>query len=233
MKSKKSTYYWTARPNFGDLLVPYILKHFSGIDAEWASPEDAELVVIGSVLDALPTGWRGTVAGAGKLHESTKLDMSRARVLALRGELTASGVPGDYVLGDPALLIDEMVPSQVRVFELGVVPHWTDTDLIKRFSYLNPILIDPSDDPISVATRISSCKKIVSSSLHGIIVADAYGIPRRAEMYPPSPHEGGEFKFHDYASSIKTPMVFGKVQTPERGRIEAVQSNLFDMLKEI
>lgn len=234
-------YYWSQRKNFGDQLAPYLVEHFAQTSVQWATPEDADLVAAGSVLQHLPTTWTGTVCGAGKLHTGS-LALPLARFLAVRGRLTAAGLglsPGGVRLGDPVLLIDELVARPAACWDLGIVPHWTDDILIKRFTHLaskyDVAIISPRDDPLVVVQQIAACRKIVSSSLHGVIVADAYGIPRRAERFPRmySQWEGGEYKWHDYASAIGTPMIFGEVQTPRRAVIEAVQQQLFEAFHEL
>lgn len=230
-------YWWAVKPNFGDLLTPFLLEGLLGVEAEWAAPSETPLVVVGSVLDVLPESWTGIIAGAGKLHERTAVPPF-ARVLGLRGALTARSYRGDFALGDPGLLVDEMIAPQEKIHNLGLIPHWTDRGtqaLEKRFAHLDPHFIDPMRDPLYVATEVAKCKKIVSSSLHGIILADAFGIPRRAEMFPMinSHHEGGVFKFEDYATVTGLPIEFGKLQEPSRQCIERVQADLFDMFDEL
>jgi pyruvyltransferase len=232
-------YWWKVQPNFGDYLTPFILETLLGITTEWSLPEDSEIVIVGSTIDVLPSfPWSGIIAGAGKLHERSRVP-ELAKVYGLRGELTAQSYgPGDYALGDPGLIVDEMVPQQERIHNLGLVPHWTDRntkELEKRFKHLDPFVIDPAQDPVDAIAQIGSCKKIVSSSLHGIVIADAFGIPRRAERFPKinHHHEGGEFKFHDYASAIGLPMEFGTLQEPKRNRIERAQAELFDMFEDL
>jgi len=56
-------------------------------------------------------------------------------------------------------------------------------------------------------TGILSCEKILSSSLHGIILADAYGIS--SAWLRSSTPKGLEFKFYDYFLSVN------KVQKPQ------------------
>lgn len=69
-------------------------ERFCGLKAEWAEPEQARVVCIGSVLDHLSHGWDGVIVGAGKLHESSRLYLSRkVKILLLRGPLTARGLP--------------------------------------------------------------------------------------------------------------------------------------------
>jgi hypothetical protein len=230
-------YWWAVQPNFGDQLTPFFADRLLGTPVTWAPPEDAEIVLVGSVLDVLPPDWSGIIAGAGQLHERTTVP-PLADVRALRGALSARSYGGDVVLGDPALLMDELVPEEEKQYNLGLIPHWTDRNtatLAKRFAHLDPHVIDPAQDPATVAREISRSKKIVSSSLHGIIIADAYGIPRRAETFPKmsSHHEGGTFKFEDYATVTGVPMEFGKLQEPDRQSIERAQVELFDMFEHL
>lgn len=228
------TYWWRAHPNFGDMLNPLLLHHFCDFEPEWAPPAEAELVMTGSTLDVLPAGWSGIIAGTGKLRASTSVPAD-AIVLGVRGKLTARGVPGSFCLGDPGLLVDELIPPQEKIYNLVVLPHWTDTEgaLAKRFAHLDPFVINPAWDPLRVVAEIARSKKVVSSSLHGIIVADAFGIPRRAEKFPKmgSHQEGGTFKFEDYSSVVGLPMQFGKLGAPPRLQVEAIQAELFEMMR--
>jgi hypothetical protein len=102
---------------------------------------------------------------------------------------------------------------------------------------LNCHLIDISRDPLEVIADIGSCERIVASSLHGLIVADSFGIPRRAERFDKmtSPHEGGEFKYQDYGSAISQPVEFAKFggQLAARERIEVKQAELYTMFERL
>lgn len=243
-------YWWRngSTKNFGDELSQLILSHFAQVDVERSNPATAEIVSTGSVLDVLPPKWSGIVAGSGQLHSRTRSDLTNARVFGLRGEFTAKFTKlsdndrTNLVIGDPGLLASELVTVERFRHELGVVPHWSDNDLYhrelaqsRRYHYAEPILINPMNDPATVIAQIGSCKKIVASSLHGIIVADSFGIPRRTEQFAKmsSPYEGGAFKFADYASSIRQPIEFGKLQTAPIARIAAMQSELFEMFCEV
>lgn len=233
------TYYWNAKKNFGDLLTSLLLTRFARLQSEWAPAKDAELVMVGSILEHIPQEWDGIIAGCGKLHEKTKLNFPNAKILALRGYLTARGVKGNYVIGDPGLLADELVPTEDKQYDLGIVPHWTDKKLehSPEFKKYRPKIIRVSDDPLKVIREIGLCKKIVSSSLHGIILADAFGLPRRIELSPrmiSHPHqEGGIFKWLDYSSSIDMKLEIGITQEADRNTIADKQYELFDVFEEI
>jgi hypothetical protein len=233
------TYYWKGRPNFGDLLTPYLLKKFSKLSSEWFEPKDSQLVMIGSILEHLPEDWNGVIAGAGKLHEKTNLKFPNAKILAVRGPLTAKGLKGNFALGDPALLADELVSREDKQYDLGIIPHWTDKALEnnKIFTRYNPKIIRVQDDPIEVIKDIGRCKKIVSSSLHGIILADAFNIPRRIEIAPRmlthAHQEGGLFKWQDYSASLNLKLEIGLTQEVDRNTIIERQHELWDVFQEI
>jgi pyruvyltransferase len=232
-------YYWNQKKNFGDQLGPLLLKKFSHLDSELIKPSEAQLILIGSILEHIPEDWKGVIAGVGKLHESTKLNFPNAKILALRGPLSAKDIKGDFVLGDMGLLADELVPEQDKIYELGIVPHWSDTELEHNpiFTKYHPKIIRVDDDPLKVIKEIGQCKKIVSSSLHGIILADAFNIPRRIEIAPRMlthpQHEGGIFKWKDYSASIGIKLQIGLTQHIDKNIIINKKHELFDVLEEI
>jgi len=232
-------YYWNTKKNFGDLVSPLLISRFTKLSSEWASPEEADMVMVGSILEHLPQGFRGVIAGSGKLHEHSTLHLANAQILALRGPLTAIGIKGDYVLGDLGLLADELVPLPEKKYDLGIVPHWTDKTLEHTpvFKQFKPKIIRVTDNPLDVIREIGECKKIVSSSLHGIITADAFNIPRRIEVAPRmishTHQEGGLFKFLDYSASLGVKLEIGITQLIDPHVIADKQSELFDVMQQI
>lgn len=235
-------YYWKGKKNFGDLLTPLLVERFCHLSTEWVEAKDAELVVVGSIIEHLSTYWHGTVVGSGFLKEDSYNLSGVANVLALRGPLSRKKIfthKRDIVLADPGLLADELVPNQDKIWDLGIVAHWSDKTLAANpiFRRYNPKIINVADDPIKVITEIAQCKKIVSSSLHGIILADAFGIPRRIEIPPLAlsnpKQEGGLFKWLDYSASINMKLEVGKTQEPDRNIITEKQHELFDVFEEV
>ena len=234
-------YWWRDTPpfgagrgiqNFGDRLTPLLLERFAGVRTEWAPPETAGVVCVGSILEHLPARWTGTVAGAGKLAEESRVDLRAARILALRGPLSARGIPGDYVVGDPGLLADELVVTPTRRHPLGVVPHWSDTRLAMDPAFMVPgrVVIDPCGDPVNVVRMIGECEAIVASSLHGIVLADAFGIPRQIEYCASFEREGGMFKFRDHCAAVGVGFSAGRRQLAERFAVERRKRELRDVL---
>jgi pyruvyltransferase len=126
-----------------------------------------------------------------------------------------------------------LVTVKRRTHNLGILPHWSDDVLATdpRFAKYHPLVIDPGGDPLDVVRAIGSCHKIVTSSLHGAVVADSFGIPRRIEVAPTfaKGNEGGMFKFRDYNASVGVPHRVGVTQRAEKQNVETIQHILFDL----
>lgn len=198
-----NVFWMRRRPNFGDALAPFLIARFANLEASWASPWRSDAAVIGSVVDRLPARYRGAVIGIGLLERESARNLSGAHILGLRGELTlrAAGLRGEIVLGDSGLLAAELLGRRPETSHpLGVVPHFRDQLLAQR--HPDALHIDVSQPPLDVIAAIASCSRIVSSSLHGLVTADAFGLPRRWEPSPAM--RGGAFKFADYASALGT-----------------------------
>ncbi|MCV7175099.1 polysaccharide pyruvyl transferase family protein [Mycolicibacterium sphagni] len=230
MSPARNIYWWRQHPNFGDRLNGFLLMH-NGVSPHWAAPANADLILVGSVLEHLPKGWAGTIAGAGLMHPHSRIDLSQANILALRGKLTARRVTGTHpgmVLGDPGLLASRYVHQPTAKHALGIVPHWSDTQLAGR--YPQGYVIDVTQHPEQVIAHIASCKRIISSSLHGLVVADSFGIPRQAELFPNARNEGGDFKYRDYATLFDGDPHFGEMWRAPHHTVERLQNQLADVL---
>lgn len=193
--------------NFGDELVPHIIRSALGISTvEPASSfSDADLVSIGSILSEIPHDFHGWVWGTGAMFHQAPLEISRARVRAVRGILSAHRLGFmPPALGDPGLLVDSIhIPMDGARWDLSIVPHYADLndEGLSRFLRRNPDVhvIDPCASVMTVLSEIKRSGAILSSSLHGLVCADAFGIPRRW-LWLSDRIAGGDFKFRDYES---------------------------------
>ena len=235
--------------NFGDVLAPILLEHFAGLDVTWASPDQAEIISVGSNLDILPrSGWHGIVAGAGQLHAQTLTDLTFAKVLGVRGVLSRLRIQcGSQAptIGDPVLLVPELVTPVPNSIEIGVMPHWSDDVLYQNeydnaltYGYALPTFIDPTQDPLETAMMIGSCRKLVTSSLHGVIAADAFGIGRRAELAPSMKgpeaiHEGSTFKWRTTRARWARRSSSAPSSSPQRFALTRCSTDLFEMFQEL
>ena len=225
--------------NFGDVLGPTLFRHW-GYTVEWAEPADAEIVTVGSIISKLPNVWRGTILGTGTIRAGISRNLSRARVLAVRGTLTrdACHLPRSTPLGDLGLLspdllgaagsgypVDGADPSRARPaapHPFGVLGHHIDRDIAAR--HPGALVIGIRTDPASIVMAAASCRLLFVSSLHALILADALGVPHVLEPHPDV--IGGLWKFADYGSSLGERIVPGVERLTDRAIMAAKQAEL-------
>lgn len=201
-------YWWDKYPNLGDALTPLLLEYF-GHQVERAEPQDADMCVVGSVLEVLGPGFGGSIIGTGFISDGAPMAFPDANFLAVRGPLTArrAGLGQDVEQGDAGILSPLLLRDRPRPHvRIGVVPHYKDkvhpaiTTLCTR-SRENIRVIDVQDDPRNILTAIAECEVILSSSLHGLIAGDAFG-RRTAWLKLSDAVIGNGFKFMDYGLSV-------------------------------
>ena len=157
----------------------------------------------------VPSSFSGVVLGSGFLWEQNRIQFPTARIVGVRGRLTAErcGAPPFCILSDPGLLLGRWAPSDRQIkYSLGVIPHYIDytsspvQQLYRRFGDRIAI-IDVRADPVAIVEQVSKCEVILSSALHGLVVADALGIPNRWLVLGDRVLGRG-FKFNDYYSAF-------------------------------
>lgn len=113
-------------------------------------------------------------------------------------------------LGDTGLLTRLVYPGVVvKKYKLGIIFHFFDknNEPIKILQARFPseiTVISPLGKPAAIVKQIKECEHIISSSLHGLIVADAFGIPNRRWVDRATMPAGEyyDFKYWDYYSSF-------------------------------
>lgn len=215
------TFWWEVVKNFGDLLTPYLLPEWNVVPI--LTPADqAALVGVGSLIQHLPDNFEGVLWGTG-LIEDRQVDLPGATALALRGDLTRDrlGSPAVLALGDPGLLLQRRIRRQTVRWDVGVIPHFSHQSspelqrLVEGFAG-SVTVIDVQRHPAIVGRRIAACRAIVTTSLHGLIIADSLGIPA-VWVVMPNELYGGDFKFHDH-ETIAAPA------RTRRRRVEDIES---------
>jgi O-antigen/teichoic acid export membrane protein len=173
-----------------------------------------DYLCIGSIITWLITP-QSTVWGSGVKSSEDEIRYNNKnvrpyKVLAVRGPLTreyllARGIECPEIYGDPALLFPRYyTPKFEKKYKYGIIPHFRDknnaqvkhlAEKIKEFH-----LIDVQDvcNWQTFIDEITSCEFIFSSSLHGIIVSDAYSIPNCWVEFG----EKKRFPFRDYFLSV-------------------------------
>ena len=200
--------------NFGDIITPFILGHFTRkkliriIYPQFCN--DTNYFVIGSILDRAAK--HTIVWGSGFISEKDKCWERPKQICAVRGPLTRhklldAGIDCPEIYGDPALLLPMFYnPQMPKKYKVGIVPHFVDKDNewlsnIKDHQDIKIINVQ-NRNPLNFIDDILQCEKIASSSLHGIIVADAYNVPSVWVEFSKNVYGNG-FKFIDYFMSVK------------------------------
>lgn len=173
-----------SRPNFGDALTPWLMQRLAGHYPRFAMPDEQQpkFFVCGSIVDL--AGPNCTVWGAGLMTHDDMISPA-ARFLAVRGPRTraralACGADCPEVYGDPALLLPRLhTPPVVMRQQPGFIAHFSDRPRLDErwVSAQGMRLIDIQQDIDTVIDQVASCAWVMSSSLHGLIVAHAYGVP--------------------------------------------------------
>ena len=206
-------YYWSACPNFGDEIGPFIAaaetgnKCYNVRDLPW-TPEYAYCTA-GSLLHSLRKN-NCIVWGSGFIRDPSDIrpEAAPSRVLAVRGPITAEiasilGWGECHIFGDPGLLIPNYLPffSRDQSNKAVVIPH-------RSFAEAHSVhgadleVIYPWEGLYYVAAKIRSAPLVISSSLHGLILADAYRVPWVWWRQSNDVRKGGELKFLDFFQSL-------------------------------
>lgn len=198
-------------PNYGDILTPWMLDKI-GVPYQFTNRDQCDSLLIGSIARLARPGVN--VYGSGFIRKSDEAcaaanwhwvrgPISRQMVLDAGGKC-----PDKY--GDLALALPLLQPRSPVRHEIGYTPHGVDYDLLPP--ELNRIKMYWADVE-ETTRRITECERIVSSSLHGIIVAMAYGIP--AAWVPLSDRLSGDgMKFYDFYRSVGLEPVVSTLDAP-------------------
>jgi len=207
--------WWMKEPaNYGDLLTPYIFDYYN-IPYEYASIGNANTLCVGSIIkhtkeNTLVLG-SGLIKNKQKPHPAANYKFvrgpyTRQRILDLGGQC-----PDIY--GDAALLLPLLWPEKKKKYDVGIIPHISNYKEAKE-KYTNYKVIDLRQDPKIVTNEITKCKKIISSSLHGIIVAHAYNIPAAWIKFT-NKLVGDDIKFYDHYKSVNLEANLSTIESPK------------------
>ena len=213
--------------NFGDELTGLLLMRLFGRTTVPVRLEEAELIGAGSILDAYGrhlasiSRWERTkqlvrelihrlpsklhVWGSGAMLADSSIRWPQEPIYhAVRGKLTAGrlGKAAPEKLGDPGILAARLLDRRPEVdAQVALVPHFVDEHHVQQLE-LPPHwkVAHPDRDAIATIGAIAASELVISSSLHGLITADAFGIPCIWARSHHDLYKRSDYKFHDHAS---------------------------------
>jgi pyruvyltransferase len=210
--------------NFGDAINVEFYKYFMGeknVSFARVGTNDKigvgqTMTGIGSILKFATTD--DVIFGTGLLYKLDKFPAPK-QIISVRGPLTrewliSMGCECPEVYGDPVLLMPLMYkPTIDKKYKVGIIPHYIDKAHLKdQYKNLESTLIIDiqNSDYKNFIDQVLSCEHIISSSLHGVIVGDAYGIPSYLAQL--GKHDVTTFKYKDYYQSVNKK--FKVISTP-------------------
>lgn len=220
--------------NFGDYLPELICKELltypridadvfrligSVIDDRWAR---RDLRIANGHLSGLIAYW---CCGARGPHKLSAEVLDHCLFFGVRGPATRDllDLPADTVLGDPGLLAPLFHTPRAGAETVGktlCIPHIHDPkplDQIKLQSgcdvLVHPEIAGTEEGLRTILDQIASADFVLTASLHGAIIACAYGRPF---AFWDNGHIDVPFKWEDFAGSVNLPMQF--VRTLDEGR---------------
>ncbi len=208
--------YFLRIPNVGDRINPAIVTAISKRPTvHVAGAGEPHLIALGSTMSATTSA--SQVWGTGVMHPDFGIGcVEGSNIHAVRGKLSHSALRHagiklrDVPLGDPGYLAPALLGitrSAAPTKTIGVVPHYVD----RRNPHFRRLIAEPGvvelnvhDDPEQFLRSMTTCEAVISSSLHGLVFAEALGIPN---LWVNADDEiaGGPFKFNDWFSTTAKP----------------------------
>lgn len=205
--------------NWGDDINKYFLESITRFNVKDLSKSFFYILFpvkvyscIGSILGDFPLKrcevWGSGLIEEGKLLKSAPLKIHSVRGPLTRRELLKQGIECPEKYGDPALLISRYYRKRVeKQYKYGIIPHYIDENnpVLIEFSKRHPefliIRMKEYNDWHDIPDQIMQCSRIISSSLHGLIIADSYEVPNAWVRFSDK-IAGGNFKYQDYFLSV-------------------------------
>lgn len=171
---------------------------------------------IGSVIPGYVNN-NTIICGSGILNLQSRIKTKPKKILAVRGPITRdyllkNNIPCPEIYGDPALLLPLYYNKpKNKKYKISVIPHHRDAQddlsILKLDNHIKEKGIDVHiirmyqyKEWTDIIDEIRESELILSSSLHGLIVSDAYSIPNVfcEFIY----HHPNYTKYEDYYMSI-------------------------------
>ena len=208
--------YWYLSQNFGDALTPWLINRLSGQPAVWTDLDSKvpKYMVTGSILNDARENCIVWGCGLGTFEQCIcpKTDIRMVRgPMSLQRCLDEHHVEVDAgIHGDPGLLLPSIYNPTTKCdkYQLGIIPHYVDQEnawniWLSDFNSDQIKFINVCDPVEKVVDDIWSCECIASSSLHGLVVGDAFR-KRTAWIVLSDKICGDGMKYLDHWGSIRT-----------------------------
>nr|QBK90025.1 MAG: polysaccharide pyruvyl transferase [Pithovirus LCPAC101] len=211
--------YQSTSHNYGDAISQYLFEKLFKVKINIidAPQNNKNYITMGSIC--YMSNEQSIIWGSGFIKKEDSMKKAR-NILCVRGPLTRAkmiidSIPCPSIYGDPALLLPLVHHyDEIKIkHKYCIIPHYIDKTHSIFNSFKNDIYTDKHSNEFLFADIdtgnnleyllkcISKCEIVISSSLHGIIIAAAYKKPC-IWIKLSDGTIGGTFKFYDFLYSV-------------------------------
>lgn len=207
-------YFKSKDGNFGDDLNPYIFQKL--FPSTFISEDDGiDFYGIGTIIDDRINPEKHSIFfGTGIRDIAKTYDKTNWEVFFLRGPISSNtlGYNGEKYITDSAYLFplvnDSVLQSSIKKHKLSIIPHFEHINsinwsLVSQFIDFN--LIDIRDSVEKVVEQICASERIITSAMHGAIMADICRVPwirLKMSVYPSETLLVSDIKWNDWLLSL-------------------------------
>ncbi|MCI6187320.1 MAG: polysaccharide pyruvyl transferase family protein [Spirochaetia bacterium] len=177
--------WWSEQPNVGDGLAPVIFDWMLARKNINRDNFKGHILTVGSLVGMGAAD--SVVWGTGLMNSVNFMRLVKDRffikydIRAVRGPLTrdaflSAGYSCPEIYGDPAILLPFIYKPKTteKKYQISIINHHLNQG--KSYPDVHEIDVNTYDYK-NFINEILSSEKIISSSLHGIIIAETYGVP--------------------------------------------------------
>lgn len=214
-KKNQINLYYIEEYNAGDIFAKFLVEQLVNARINRHDPETHVnqdiFQITGSIISDCTK--EAIILGTGIILKNRKIKTFK-KCYAVRGKYTLGKIKecapdfntDDVKLGDPGLLLSFFIEKPVeKKYDYGILLHYIDQKHINKF--FTPECLEKSliinilnNDLVDIATKMLSCKKIITSSLHGIVFSHSLKIPVSWIRLNNTSLPIDDIKFYDYLS---------------------------------
>lgn len=183
--------WWNYETNIGDTLSPVIVNwvlNQKNIVPNCEKKRTIHLLALGSIIglldyDAIIWGSGihkfSSIANIARQSDYVKYDIRAVRGPLTRQALMASGYECPEIYGDPAILMPLIYQKQSeKKYRFTLIPHMNMIDeQNEKYGKILNVLDVRTTDYKAFIDELTASECVISASLHGIILAESYGVP--------------------------------------------------------
>ena len=207
IKKQVNLEWWSQKVNVGDYLAKVIFEYMmdrNGIKNDVKMKKTIHLMTVGSLIGMYD--FDAVVWGSGvhcmenvrriyKQSKYRKYDVRLVRGPITQEFLKSAGYSVPELYGDPAVIMPDIyTPRCEKEYNTSVILHLSQKGLLETDQDVHFIDVATNNYQAFIDQIVKS-KKVISSSLHGIILAESYGVPA---VFLSQGMSGELMKFYDW-----------------------------------